>query len=80
MVLESFNDVLGSLSLLCLFFVLGELFGAPDVLDSQGFFLIFELEFVIFEGFSGVFDGGFVLDDGSFQELFSVGQSLVFVL
>jgi hypothetical protein len=43
-VLESFDDILSSFSFLCLFFILGELFSAPDVLDPQGFFLVFELE------------------------------------
>jgi hypothetical protein len=79
-VLESFNDVQSSGSFLSLFFVLGELFSAPDVLDSQSFFLIFELEFVVFKGFSGTFNDGLVLDDRSFEELFSVGESLVLFL
>jgi len=43
-VLESVDDVQSSGSLLCLFFILSELFGTPDVLDSQSFLLIFELE------------------------------------
>jgi hypothetical protein len=78
--LESLNDVEGSGSLLGLFLILGELFGAPDVLDSQGFLLVFELELVVFKGFSGSFNDGLVLDDGSFQELFSVSQALVLLL
>ena len=44
MVLESFNDIQSSGSLLGLFLILGELLGAPDVLDSQGFLLVFELK------------------------------------
>jgi len=79
-ILESLNNVQSSGSLLSLFFILGELFSAPNILDSQGFLLVFELEFVIFKGFGGSFDDGLVLDDGSFEELFSVGQSLVFLL
>jgi len=79
-VLKSFDDVQSSSSLLSLFFVLGELFSAPDVLDSQSFLLVFELEFVVFKGFSGTFNDGLVLNDGSFEELFSVGESLVFLL
>jgi hypothetical protein len=65
---------------LSLFFILGELFSAPNVLDSQSFLLVLKLEFVVFEGFSGTFNDGLVLDDGSFEELFSVSQSLVLLL
>jgi len=65
-ILESFNNVQSSGSLLCLFFILSELFSTPDVLDSQSFLLIFELEFVIFKGFGGTFNDGFVLNDRSF--------------
>jgi len=79
-ILESFNNVQSSGSLLCLFFILSELFSAPDILDSQGFLLIFKLKLVVFEGFGGTFNDSLILDDGSFQELFSVGQSLVFFL
>jgi hypothetical protein len=62
-ILESFNNVQSSRSFLSLFFVLGELFSAPDILDSQSFLLVFELELIVFKGFGGSFDDGLVLDD-----------------
>jgi len=45
-VLESIDDVQSSGSFLSLFFILSELFSAPDVLDSQSFLLIFELKLI----------------------------------
>jgi hypothetical protein len=79
-VLESFDNVKLAGTFLGLFVVLGHLNVAPDVLDAEGFLLVFKSKSVIFKGISDLFDDIFIVDDGSLKESLSLRESSVLLL
>jgi len=54
--------------------------GTPNVLDSQGFSLVFKSKSVVFKGFGGSDDGVLIGDDSSFKVSLSLCESLVLFL